>query len=338
MKLYRIIDVNVNRVSEGIRVLEDISRFILENPKMTEELRKLRHGVRKTLSHISLKEYRDAANDIGFEISAKSSLDHKESIENLVEANFKRVQEGIRSIEESLKVIGNREASKAYEVLRYQFYELERTFALKRPVLDTDLYGITGEAFSNGRDNIQVVAEMIKAGIKVIQYREKEKSKIEKYQQCLEIRRMTAEAGVIFIVNDDLDLALAVKADGIHIGQEDVPYKELKKLSGNLIVGVSTHNPQQALQAEAEGADYIGVGPMFATNTKKNVEESDGLEYLKWVAENIKIPHVTIGGINISNIASVKQRGGRCFAMISEIVGAESIPEKVKEIRSILGD
>nr|WP_243427964.1 thiamine phosphate synthase [Alkaliphilus hydrothermalis] len=215
---------------------------------------------------------------------------------------------------------------------------MERTFALKRPVLDTDLYGITGEAFSNGRDNIQVVAEMIKAGIKVIQYREKEKSKIEKYQQCLEIRRMTAEAGVIFIVNDDLDLALAVKADGIHIGQEDVPYKELKKLSGNLIVGVSTHNPQQALQAEAEGADYIGVGPMFATNTKKNVEESDGLEYLKWVAENIKIPHVTIGGINISNIASVKQRGGRCFAMISEIVGAESIPEKVKEIRSILGD
>ncbi|WP_026478767.1 thiamine phosphate synthase [Alkaliphilus transvaalensis] len=337
MNLYRIVDVNVNRVSEGIRVLEDLARFVYEVPTITDDLRKLRHQVRKTMNRIPLTNYRDAAKDIGFEISVNSSLDKKESISNLVEANFKRVQEGIRSIEETLKVLGHYEESKIYEALRFHSYEIERRYpVLKKPILDTDLYGITGEEFSKGRDNIQVVTEMLKADIKVIQYREKDKSKREKYLQCLEIRRLTREAGALFIVNDDLDLALSVKADGIHIGQEDVPIEEIRKYSGNLMVGLSTHNPQQAMEAVEKGADYIGVGPVFPTQTKKDVVKSQGLAYLSWVAENINIPYVAIGGINAANITSVKEKGGRCIAMISEIVGAPSIKEKVKELRNLL--
>ncbi|AZR74856.1 thiamine-phosphate diphosphorylase [Anoxybacter fermentans] len=223
-----------------------------------------------------------------------------------------------------------------YEGLRYKSYDLEKNFGLNKAFLNTDIYGITGEEFSLGRTNIQIVEEMIKAGIKIIQYREKEKSKFEKYNECKAIRKLTKDSGVTFIVNDDVDIALAVKADGIHIGQEDIPIEEVKKITGNMIIGLSTHNIEQAKAAVEKGADYIGVGPIFNTTTKKNVEKSEGLKYLKWVSENIPIPYVAIGGIKESNILEVKRHGGKCFAMISEIVGSPNIVEKVKSIRRLL--
>ncbi|MBZ4688460.1 MAG: thiamine-phosphate diphosphorylase [Clostridiales bacterium] len=212
-----------------------------------------------------------------------------------------------------------------------------KRIAANRCFLDTDIYGITGEKFSLGRDNFQVVKEMIAAGIKIIQYREKDKSKLEKFNECKALRELTRKNGVTFIVNDDVDIALAVKADGIHLGQEDIPVGEVKKIiPGNMIIGLSTHNKEQAREAVQEGVDYIGVGPMFKTTTKKNLEKSEGLNYLKWVSENIAIPHVAIGGINESNIRQVKEHGGKCFAMISEIVGSKDIKGKVNSIRKIL--
>lgn len=336
MNVYRVIDANLNRVSEGIRVLEDISRFVIENPKISKELRELRHHIRKSFCNDALIENRNAYNDLGFKISLDSILDKKESIEDLVAANFKRVQEGIRSIEECLKVIGYYKESKSYENLRFIAYNLEKYFFVHKCILDTDIYAITGESFSQGRTNIQVVRELLEAEIKVIQYREKNKSKIHKYNECLEIRRLTTEKKVIFIVNDDVDIALSVKSDGIHIGQEDMPVEQVRKIVGNMIIGVSTHNSDQAIKAVENGADYIGVGPIYPTSTKKNVEKSDGLSYLKWVSKNIKIPYVAIGGINESNILEVKKHGGKCFAMISEIVGARSIKDKVNTIRKII--
>ncbi|KPU26518.1 thiamine-phosphate pyrophosphorylase [Caloranaerobacter sp. TR13] len=213
---------------------------------------------------------------------------------------------------------------------------MEKKFGLKKDFLDTDIYGITAEEFSLGRTNIQVVEEMIKAGIKIIQYREKEKSKLEKYNECKAIRKLTKDSGVTFIVNDDVDIAIAVKADGIHLGQDDMPIEEVRKIAGNMIIGLSTHNIKQAKTAVKKGADYIGVGPIFNTTTKKNVEKSEGLKYLKWVSENIQIPCVAIGGIKESNIIEVKKYGGKCFAMISEIVGSPNIVKKIKSIRRLL--
>ncbi|MDR5658725.1 thiamine phosphate synthase [Serpentinicella sp. ANB-PHB4] len=335
MNTLRIIDANINRVSEGVRVLEDISRFVLNNKNLTEALRNLRHMIRKGFENESLIAHRDAINDIGYDISVSNELDKKENLNNLVQANFKRIQEGLRSIEEGLKIVGHYNASKLYENLRYKAYNLEKEFyiKLKPNLIDTDIYCILGEDFSLGRSNVEMTKILIEAGIKVIQYREKKKEKGEKYQECLQIRKLTTEAGVAFIVNDDADIALAVKADGIHIGQEDMPIKEVRKIVGNMTIGLSTHNPNQAKKAVEEGADYIGAGPVFETKTKQGVEPSQGLDYLKWVSENIDIPYVAIGGIKEANISQVKAHGGKCFAMISEILSEKEPKEKIKQIR-----
>ena len=338
MSIYRVIDANINRVSEGIRVLEDIARFIINDAGAAESLRKLRHSVRKGFQTEELIRFRNSREDVGLDISQSTNCDTKENLQALVKANFKRVQEGIRSIEECLKIIGCNPESKTYEGLRFCAYDLEKNYSLKSFMLDTDIYGITGEEFSKGKNTIAVVKEMMDAGIKVIQYREKNKTKLQKYNECVAIRRLTQEKGVTFIVNDDLDIAITVKADGIHIGQDDIPIEEVKKLSGSMIVGLSTHNPEQALHAVTMGADYIGVGPIFHTTSKKNPEHSDGLEYMKWVSENIKLPHVAIGGINELNIKEVKEAGGKCFAMISELVAVPDMADKVRSIRALLNN
>lgn len=201
-------------------------------------------------------------------------------------------------------------------------------------MLNTDIYALTAEEYSLGRSNIEVVEQLVAAGIKIIQYREKDKKKLYKYQECVKIREITEAAGVTFIVNDDIDLAMAVKADGVHIGQEDLPIEEVRRLVGKeMFIGLSTHSPEQARDAVRRGADYIGVGPIFATSTKKDVCAPVGLEYLEYVVNNISIPFVAIGGIKEHNILEVKNRGATCIAMVTEMVGAEDIKGKIKSIR-----
>lgn len=204
--------------------------------------------------------------------------------------------------------------------------------------ITTDIYGLTAEEFSLGRNNIEVVDEMIAAGIKVIQYREKEKKALYMYRECREIRELTRRAGVTFIVNDHIDLAIAVNADGVHIGQEDLPPEKVRQLVGpSMILGLSTHLPEQAQSAVKSGVvDYIGVGPIFATNTKKDVCDPVGLSYLDYVVKHIELPFVAIGGIKLHNVAEVRKHGAKISALVTEIVGAENISEKVKDIRKVM--
>ncbi|MBP2645932.1 MAG: thiamine-phosphate pyrophosphorylase [Firmicutes bacterium] len=205
--------------------------------------------------------------------------------------------------------------------------------------LATNLYGLTAEEYSRGRSNIETVKLMLDAGIRVIQYREKSKTIRQMYGECQLIRQMTQVAGASFIVNDHVDLALLVEADGVHIGQDDLPPEKVRRLIGpELVLGLSTHSPKQAQQAAALGdtVDYIGVGPIFFTKTKKDVCHPVGLEYLDYVVGNIRLPLVAIGGIKESNAALVKQHGARMVALVSEIVGAADIPEKVKALRHLL--
>ena len=204
--------------------------------------------------------------------------------------------------------------------------------------LQADIYGITAEEHSLGRSNIEVVRDMIAAGIKVIQYREKDKPAREKYNQCVAIRKLTRQAKVVFIINDHVDLALAVGADGVHIGQDDLPPEKVRELVGDdLLIGLSTHSPAQAGEAAAAMVDYIGVGPIFATKTKQDVCDPVGIEYLEYVATNIKLPFVAIGGIKEHNIAEVARGGASCIALVTEIVGARDIVAKVQALRAILG-
>ncbi len=209
--------------------------------------------------------------------------------------------------------------------------------ARARAALDTDLYCLTAEEHSLGRSNVQVVAEMLEAGVKLIQYREKEKETGAKYRECQEIRRLTREAGAVFIVNDHADLALMVEADGVHLGQDDYPIEPVRALVGEeMLIGVSTHSPAQAEDAMRRGADYIGVGPLFRTFTKKNVCEPVGLEYLDYAVANVPIPFVAIGGIKIHNVAEVRHHGARCIALVTEIVGAPNIRARIAEIQAAL--
>jgi len=204
----------------------------------------------------------------------------------------------------------------------------------RQNILDTDIYCLTAEKFSLGRSNLDVVREMLDNDIKLVQYREKEKKMGLKYEECLEIRKMTRDAGAAFIVNDDIDLAMMVGADGVHIGQEDFPVQAVRRLVGeNMAIGLSTHAPEEALDALKRGADYIGVGPIFRTFTKEDVVDPVGFTYLEYVAGNVDIPFVAIGGIKEHNVAEVMQRGAKCVAMVTEIVGAEDIGGTIKELR-----
>jgi thiamine-phosphate pyrophosphorylase len=201
-------------------------------------------------------------------------------------------------------------------------------------LFETGLYCLTAEKFSLGRSNVDVVREMLEAGVKIVQYREKTKDMRDKYEECLAIREMTRHADACFIVNDDIHLAMAVDADGVHVGQEDLPIPVVRSLVGqDRIIGLSTHDSDQARKAVDFGVDYIGVGPVYPTSTKKNVCDAVGLEYLDFVVENIDLPFVAIGGIKVKNVAEPVRHGARCVAMVTEIVGAADIATSVQKVR-----
>lgn len=202
----------------------------------------------------------------------------------------------------------------------------------------TGIYALTAEALSKGRSNIEVVEELLGAGVKFLQYREKVKAAGAMYEECLVIREMTQRAGASFIVNDHIDLALAVKADGVHIGQTDLPPQVVRCLIGErMLLGLSTHDAGQIAAAERSGVvDYIGVGPVFATQTKKDACAAVGLDFIRYAAVHSRLPFVAIGGIKAHNLPEVAAAGAKTVAIVSEIVGADDIRAKVKMLKGLL--
>ena len=195
------------------------------------------------------------------------------------------------------------------------------------------IYGITGDNFSNGRSNYFCVEEMIKGGIKIVQYRAKTKDTREKVKEAREIRELCRKNGVIFIVNDNVDIALLVDADGVHIGQEDMHPDDVRKLIGdNKIIGLSTHSEKQGLEAyKNPNVDYIGVGPIFPTTTKDTTPV--GLGYLEYAVKNLDLPFVAIGGIKAHNIDAIIAKGAQRVCLVSEIVGADSISDMARNLQ-----
>ena len=210
---------------------------------------------------------------------------------------------------------------------------------LMKNFLAGGIYAILSEEHSLGRSNPEVAGKLLESGVRVIQYREKDKKAGAMLEDCLAIRDMTRRAGATFIVNDHVDLAILADADGVHLGQEDLPPHAVRRLLGpEKIIGLSTHGPGQARAAQSSGAvDYIGVGPIFATATKKDVCEPVGLEYLRYVIEKIELPFVAIGGIKEHNVAQVRECGARTICMVTEIVGAEDIPARVRSLLAAMG-
>ena len=185
-----------------------------------------------------------------------------------------------------------------------------------------------------GGDHIEIARKACKAGAKILQYRDKTSSRNELLKKAREIRKITAEHDTLFIVNDHIDIALLVKADGVHLGQDDIPVKEAGKLTPTgFIIGCSTHSLAQAVAAEKAGADYIGSGPVFATPTKESYPPI-GIECVKQVVRTVKIPVVAIGGLNPDNIAELRSLGVKNFAMVRAF--RENTEEVVKKINNSL--
>jgi thiamine-phosphate pyrophosphorylase len=163
-----------------------------------------------------------------------------------------------------------------------------------------------------------MVSAVLKAGITFIQYRDKDVSRRSAYEEALRLRELTRSFGARLIINDYADLALAVDADGVHLGQDDLPLAEARKLMGTRIVGISTHDLDQAREAEAGGADYIGYGPVFHTTTK-DAGEPRGLDNLRLITQNVSIPVIAIGGISIDAAAEVIQAGAAAVAVATAV-------------------
>ena len=207
---------------------------------------------------------------------------------------------------------------------------------MTKPTLPQGIYGITAEKFSKGRDNVTVVREMIAGGVTTVQYREKHTAKSFRsmYDECLAIRRLTRESGVLFIVNDYVELAMLADADGVHVGQDDLPVAVVRERVGAKIIGLSTHNPEHARAALEAGVDYIGAGPIFATQTKDDVCAPVGLDYLDHVIHNISLPVAAIGGIKLHNIDQVLAKGARTVCLVTEIVQSDDIADKIRRLNA----
>ena len=337
----RLLDANLNRAAEGLRVLEDIARFYFDQQQLSAELRSLRHTLRELFQghEKSLLAARDAGDDVGKITSMHNTTDQRRCLRDTAHANFKRVQEATRVLEETIKAQGEYQTGKRVEQVRFSVYELESRFLqFFRRTLPAGIYGILGEKFSLGRNNVKVARQMVEAGIAVLQYREKLKDKSIRaiYEECLAIRAITKDAGIPFIINDYADIALMVGADGIHQGQDDLPISELRTIAPDMLLGCSTHAPEQAKKALQDGADYIGVGPIFSTQTKEDVCAPVGLEYLTWVVNNTTMPFVAIGGIKRDNLPQVLAKGAKTVCLVTEIIGAENIGQRIREINEII--
>jgi thiamine-phosphate pyrophosphorylase len=173
---------------------------------------------------------------------------------------------------------------------------------------------------------------VLRAGVKCIQYREKDLSRREIYGNAVTLRELTRSFDATLIINDHADIALAVGADGVHLGQDDLPLKEARKIMGGRIVGISTHNLEQAKEAELGGADYIGFGPVFHTTTK-DAGTPKGIDIIRTVKENVGIPVVAIGGISLGNIVSVVDAGADAVALATAICKGDMAVNAEKFVR-----
>jgi thiamine-phosphate diphosphorylase len=200
------------------------------------------------------------------------------------------------------------------------------------------LYIITDQQLSGGRSHLQVAEEAIHGGADVIQLRDKTGSSGELYNSARQIRDLTRKHQIPFIVNDRLDITLAVDADGLHVGQEDLPVSVARKILGpSGILGVSAGSVEEALQAEQDGADYLGVGPVFeARSTKADAGEPKGLSLISEIRKQCQIPVIAIGGISVENLAAVFQAGADGIAVISAIVAAPDIQEATLAFKKVV--
>jgi thiamine-phosphate pyrophosphorylase len=202
------------------------------------------------------------------------------------------------------------------------------------------LYVVTDERLSRGRSHLQVAEEAIRGGADVIQLREKSASSGSFFRAALALRTLTRNAGVPFIVNDRLDIALAADADGVHVGRDDLPAAVARRILGpGKILGVSAETVEEAVAAERDGADYLGVGPVFeARGTKPDAGEPVGVERIARIRAQSRLPIVAIGGIGPENARKIRKAGASAAAILSAIVAADDIALAARRLKRLLDE
>jgi thiamine-phosphate pyrophosphorylase len=340
-----MIDANLNRSSEGLRVLEDIARFLLNDAELSHRCRTLRHDLARVTKSLGaeLLSHRDSEHDVGGHYSKKKGQTMEppslRSLLDLVTANAKRVEESLRVIEELAKLpdLNSMLNSASFEQTRFALYALERDLISRISRQDkvnrmAGLYVIVDRQFLPGRDELDIATQIIEGGAKTIQLRDKQSNKRELLIVAGKLKELCSQAGVIFIINDYLDLALAVDADGLHIGQEDLPLPAVRRqLPIDRIVGCSVTTVSQAKRSQDEGADYIAVGSIFPTTTKKEATVV-GVDMLREIKRTVSTPVVAIGGINRHNIAEVITAGADAVAVISAVLGEKDVKRAVQKL------
>lgn len=335
--LHRIIDANANRAREGLRVIEEAARFHLDHAAWAREAKDLRHDLREAVMHFGpVSNARDAEGDVGTDTTADAETVRR-SIGDVVGAAASRVSEAMRVIEEYGKIIDSAAAARV-EQLRYRVYDLGQAVARAASTADVRQWRccllLTIELCEHPWED--VVARAIEAGVDCIQVREKAMTDQDLARHVRRVIAIARPLGVPVIVNDRVDIALATGADGVHLGQGDLSVPEARRIAGDrtLIVGVSTHDPDEAAAAVEAGADYCGVGAMFQTSLKPDRVPS-GVEYLAWFVQTYPTtPHLAIGGITPATVGSLVQAGLAGIAVSGAICSATEPGAVVAALRT----
>ncbi|HJL68054.1 MAG TPA: thiamine phosphate synthase [Prochlorococcaceae cyanobacterium Gl_MAG_24] len=323
LRVVQLIDANLDRAREGLRVVEDWCRFGLDRQELVVTLKDWRQQLGR--HHLdSYKQARSTATDQGIGLSHPAQQ-QRQAPWHVVAANCARVQEALRVLEEFARHPDPELATTA-ATIRYGLYDLEVTVlhanagAKRREQLQAcRLYLIT----STQIDLCSRVRAALEAGIGMVQYRNKEGSDLERLSEAKELAAICRKHGALFIINDRIDIALAVDADGVHLGQDDLPTDVARNLIGaERLLGRSTQCLAQLDKAENEGCDYVGVGPVYATATKPE-RQPVGLDYVKEASKATQLPWFAIGGINISTLGAVINAGAERVAVVGAVMNSK---------------
>ncbi len=338
IRIFQIIDANLDRAREGLRVIEDWARFGLGNEKYVERLKNFRQILGK--HHLEVyKQSRNYIEDQCKGLTHQEQLNRKTS-EQIISSNSGRVQEALRVIEEFSR-LHNHALSKIASQIRYEIYSLEvELLSLSKRkrseeiLKENDLYVITDQ-----KENLlEIIEDTLIAGVRIIQHRFKKGTDKDLLEEAIKIKSLCKKYNSLFIVNDRVDIALASNADGIHLGQDDLDLKTARKLLGySKIIGISANNEIDISNALKNGCDYLGIGPVFKTSTKKN-KRPLSIEKIKKLTKDLNIPWFAIGGIKTNNILNLKSNGFKKFALVSQLMNSEDPKEEATIILKVLSN
>lgn len=328
LAIARILDANLDRSREGLRIIEEWCRFGLNHSQLAQSCKEMRQELAQWHT-ADLRLARDTPADVGTSLSHPQE-ETRSSLENLLQANLCRVQEALRVLEEYGKLY-NPLMGESFKQLRYQVYAIESQLLAAHRLQQLKaarLYLVT----SPSENLFATVEASLKGGLTLVQYRDKNTDDLIRFQNAQRLCQLCHDYGALFLVNDRVDLALAVNADGIHLGQQDLPIAIARQILGpNRIIGRSTTNPQEMAKAIAEGADYIGVGPVYETPTKVG-KAAAGLGYVSYAATNSPVPWFAIGGIDQTNLQDVLKAGAKQVAVVREIMLSPNPTEATQDL------